>query len=287
MPDENIGHFEPKTKYYTKYEFDRFVFWDSPGFEPGENTDRYISRIYSFLCEQLKNKPSSEHIHILWYCISGEGARIVDFDKIFAKEFPIPTIVILTKNDITTKKQSKEMSAEMGTLKGKVIHTSSDEKTGFDRVLKVTGEYLSQGIASGEEIIRRIKEIEQVKKEKVDTTIEWAAGRAAAIAIIPIPIADVAPLVANEIYMIMKIGAVYGIPLSDSMITALLGVLGASFVGKGLASFIPGLKVPIVAAVTYGVGKAAQAWLENDMKTSDEDLKNLYKKGKEEYKQAS
>lgn len=290
VPEERIGHAEPTTRGYDRYAFDRFVFWDSPGFEPGEDMNGYIGRIHSFLCRKLEDKEPSEHIHVLWYCISGEGARVVDFDKIFARKFPIPTIAVVTKDDITSRAQRKKMSNELdgaAFARQAFILTSSAKRTGIDRLLKITGECLPQGIDFGKQMIQRIQELEQLKKERANATINWAAGRAAAIAVIPLPIVDFAPLAANEIYMIMKIGAAYGIPVSKTMITTFLGVLGASFAGKGIASFLPGLKIPIAAAVTYGVGKAAQVWFENERKLSQAELKRAYQIGLGEYRKAN
>jgi uncharacterized protein (DUF697 family)/GTP-binding protein EngB required for normal cell division len=289
VPDKMIGHAEPTTMDYTKYEFDQFVFWDSPGFEPGENTRDYVSRIQSFIHKKLVGDDSSDRIHILWYCISGEGARIQEFDEIFATKFPFPTFVVLTKDDITSRQQRKAMAEELDKKNfslGSLFTTSSEKKTGIDRLLRITNDKLPEGIVIGERMKQRINELEVLKRKRADATVYWAAGRAAGIAIIPIPVADVFPLSANELYMISRIGSVYGISLSNSMVTAFVGILGASFVGKILASFLPGVKIAIAFAVTYGVGKAAQAWFEKDMKMSEEELKKIYNKEyKEKYKE--
>jgi len=112
--------------------------------------------------------------------------------------------------------------------------------------------------------------------DEADSYINWAAGRAAAIAVVPIPFVDVIPLVANETYMIYRLAEVYGIPVDETVITMLLGCAGGSLAGKLAASLLPFLKIPIAAGITYGVGKAAQAYFESDMKLDETELRETF-----------
>ncbi|MBO4492648.1 MAG: hypothetical protein J5944_14965, partial [Lentisphaeria bacterium] len=114
--------------------------------------------------------------------------------------------------------------------------------------------------------------------------INWAAGRAAAIAFVPLPLADVAPLMANEAYMIYRIGAAYGYAVDKIILTMLAGVAGGSIAGKLAASFLPFLKIPIAAGITYGVGKAAKAYFESGMTLDMDDLKEKFIEGEKESK---
>ena len=120
--------------------------------------------------------------------------------------------------------------------------------------------------------------------DESDSFIHWATGRAATIAIIPIPLADVAPLIANELYMIYKIGNLYGYAVTSQVLTMIAGVAGGSFGGKLLASFLPGLKIPIAAGITYGVGKAAKAYFSSGMQLDEKALKEKYKQAEKESK---
>ena len=119
---------------------------------------------------------------------------------------------------------------------------------------------------------------------EADSYINWAAGRAAAIALVPLPLADVGPLIANEVYMLYKLAELYGIAADNTVITMLLGCAGGSIAGKIGASFLPFLKVPIAAAVTYGVGKAAKAYFESDMTLDEEALRQEFLAGEREAK---
>lgn len=118
--------------------------------------------------------------------------------------------------------------------------------------------------------------------DDADQYILWAAGRAAAIAIAPIPLADVGPLMANEAYMIYRIAETYGYKIDKSVVAMLLGACGGSCAGKITASFLPFLKVPIAAGITYAVGKTAKAYFESGMTLSQEDMKDVFKNSRKE-----
>jgi small GTP-binding protein len=128
----------------------------------------------------------------------------------------------------------------------------------------------------------RWPELEQAMSEEADGCIHWATGRAAAIAIAPIPLADVYPLIANEVYMAKRIGDAYGLDLSDTAVKALMASMGASFLGLLVASFLPGLKIGIAAGVTFAAGKAVKAWCVSGGTMSERELKEIFEKEKKE-----
>ena len=84
--------------------------------------------------------------------------------------------------------------------------------------------------------------------------------------------------------MIYRLAGVYGKAIDETVITTLLGVAGGSLVGKIGASFLPFLKVPIAAGVTYGVGKAAKLYFESEMTLSASELKAAFLAGEREAK---
>jgi len=113
-------------------------------------------------------------------------------------------------------------------------------------------------------------------EEDPDQFILWASGRAFAIAAVPLPLDDVAPLAANEAYMIYRLGRRYGYSLGDAAIANFVGCVGGSLVGKLAASFIPFLKAPIAAAVTYAVGMTAKEYFASGMILEPDDLRRKF-----------
>jgi len=106
--------------------------------------------------------------------------------------------------------------------------------------------------------------IEELDK-KAESIIRWGAARGGVVVVVPA--IGVAALFVNEIYMIMRMGTVYGEDLSASGIKGFLLSLGGAFAGQSLSAMIPfpPMQIPIAVSVTYGVGKAAQAWIKDGM----------------------
>ena len=104
------------------------------------------------------------------------------------------------------------------------------------------------------------------EKELQTVDIEWEAekicrwGAARAGVIVVAPLVGTMALMANEVYMIMRLGELRGVKLEESAVLGLLTSLGATFVGQTLVTLIPiaPIQVPVGVSVTYAVGKAAK-----------------------------
>lgn len=102
-----------------------------------------------------------------------------------------------------------------------------------------------------------------------DIDIEWEAekicrwGAARAGVIVVAPLLGTMALMANEVYMITRLGELRGVKLDEGAVLGLLGSLGATFVGQTLVTLIPfaPIQIPVGISVTYAVGKVANAWL--------------------------
>ena len=104
-------------------------------------------------------------------------------------------------------------------------------------------------------------------QEEVEMICRWAAARAAGIA--ALPKFNYAGLLANDVYMVSRIAKVYGVcPAKEGMTGFLVG-LGGSAVAALVCTIVPSiiLRVPVAAAITYGVGKMAAKWIEDGMPT--------------------
>ena len=109
-----------------------------------------------------------------------------------------------------------------------------------------------------------------------DDYVIWGAGRAAAITMLPLPIADIGVLMANEAYMIYRIAETYGCDIDSSIVSMLIASVGGTFTRRLLFSLVPILKIPIAAGITYAVGKVAQAYFESDMKLNKTELREKF-----------
>lgn len=118
--------------------------------------------------------------------------------------------------------------------------------------------------------------LEQEIEQEVESICKWAAARAGVIVVAPL--LGTMSLIANEVYMIMRIGKAHGETLSESMVLGFLSSLGAAFVGQTLATLIPfaPVQIPIAVSVTYALGRVANAWLKAGKPTDIDFLKNLF-----------
>ena len=120
------------------------------------------------------------------------------------------------------------------------------------------------------------------RDEEAEKLIRWAAGRAGVI--VAAPLLGTAALIANEVYMISKVGAVYGVELNQKAVLSFIGSLGATVVGSTLATLIPLslMQIPIGVSVTYGVGKAAQRWIKDGMPDDTKPYRAVFEEEKAE-----
>ena len=123
------------------------------------------------------------------------------------------------------------------------------------------------------------------RDEEAESLIRWAAGRAGVI--VAAPLLGTAALIANEVYMISKIGTVYGVDMSQKAALSFIGSLGATVVGSTLATLIPIslMQIPIGVTVTYGVGKAAQRWIKDGMPDDTRPYRAVFEEEKEAAKE--
>jgi uncharacterized protein (DUF697 family)/ethanolamine utilization protein EutP (predicted NTPase) len=289
VPDSAIGHGKPETMDFKLYEKNSVAFWDSKGMELGQKEDDFVRYVKNFVHRRQQIANMSKHIHVLWYCIAGDRARVTSCDKNLIRTLFDTVLVVVTKNDIVRAKQRQAIVSELtaaGVREREILFCSSLDNSGLKRLLDTTFDLMPEAQGRAFDRLYRDKTAELKRKadEAADDYVFWGAARAGAIAVIPLPLADMPFLIANQGYMIVGIGSAYGIAVTKGMVAAFLGTLGASIAGMTAASFLPFLKIGIAAGVTYGVGKAAKVWFENDMKASATDLKKVYTSAKREAK---
>lgn len=130
-------------------------------------------------------------------------------------------------------------------------------------------------------------ELDDVDAE-AERICRWGAARAGVIVVAPL-VGTIA-LMANEVYMIMRLAELRGIKLDESAVLGLLGSLGGTFVGKTMVTLIPfaPLQLPVGISVTYAVGRVANAWLKagkpEDIASFREIYEDARREGMENYK---
>ena len=120
--------------------------------------------------------------------------------------------------------------------------------------------------------------------ERGERLCRWAAARAGVIVVAPL-LGTVA-LMANEVYLVSRLANLYGKRVSEGAVGGFLAAFSGTIAGNLLATLIPvaAVQVPIAMSVTYGVGRAAQAWIKADMPTDVSPYVEMFQNLSEEAK---
>lgn len=122
----------------------------------------------------------------------------------------------------------------------------------------------------------------------------------AAVAVQPIPFADIFVLTPIQAYMGVRLSAIRGMPLSDAeakdLLKEIAGIVGLGMLAQQVAlglykvglPFLAGFTtIPLVYGLTYAIGRVMDFYLEKKSKgqtVNDADLKRMWKKFKAEGK---
>ncbi len=206
--------------------------YDSKGYEVGKDAE-----FENDVLAKLQNA-SQKDINVVWYCISCLGGRVQDIDlKAISKisNTNCPIAVILTKAD---GEDEETISALRKTLRSEF--TDESILPIFEFTIKLPEfcqkkELVEWTIQKMPEQLKMAFVAEQTellaaKKEEVRKIIKQSVVAAAAATATPIPFADSALLVSNELAMMARILKVYN-----------LGNLSSAFEKMGLGSVLCGL----------------------------------------------
>lgn len=261
--------------------------YDSEGFETGTAGDVILDGLRSLVAEH-GTRPMDQRIHAAWYLVRWSDRRFEQAQQQFVRalhDVGLPVIVVLTQvptRDGAIHPEALEFAAYIESLglplapDGRVVLTNAlaDPFTHspvfglqdlLDRTYEVAPEAATRALTAAQVVdIGR-------KKKVVDGIVNQAAAIAAGIGAAPIPFADAALLVPNQVQMIARITAAYGLPPSRSRALAAAGSIlltgGATMAGRyavtNLLKFVPGgmvagsaISATVAASLTKAVGMA-------------------------------
>ncbi len=261
--------------------------YDSEGFETGTAGDAIVAGLRS-LVEQHRAKAVDEQIHAAWYLVRWSDRRFEQGQEQFVRALAalgLPVILVLTQvpnRDGQVHPEALEFARYIEGLDlpisphGRVLLTnaltdpfSGSPVYGLQSLLDVTYEVIP---AAAEAALTAAQVLDVGRKKKaVAAIIKQAVVVAAGVGATPIPFADAALLVPNQVTMIARITAAYGLPPSRSRALATAGSVvltgGATMAGRyavtSLLKFVPGgavagsaISATVAAALTKAVGHA-------------------------------
>ncbi|MBQ9365959.1 MAG: DUF697 domain-containing protein [Schwartzia sp.] len=258
--------------------------YDTVGLELNEEKkERTISDIKKIIDDNLKAGDPDKFIHCLWYCVDSNSDRFEDVERDFvrgiAENSDIPVLLVLTKSYLKSHaKTFAGIIASCGLPVRNVNIVLAESYVDEDQTFKAFGvkELVEATINELPEAARRAWTNAQrvslvLKRREAENIIKQTVKMAFGTGFSPLPVSDAALLVPVQLSMFIRITNVYGIQMTTSLATGLvsglLGVAGATYVGRavvsGLLKLIPGLGTAVggvisgatAATITWGLGR--------------------------------
>lgn len=278
----NVGVGKPITKNIKKITLPDFplAIFDTPGLElSGDfNVDSLMDAVVNEINKGIQSGDVSQAIHCIWYCISTPSHRIeqteIDFLKRFlgkTSEYDVPVIVVLTQS--YSKKDAQKLKSEVEKENLPIVNVVpvlaenyeiDDEYTakayGLERLSEIMNNVIPDAIQKTFIAVQKVNL--ELKKGKAQAVVASSASVAAATGAVPIPFSDAAVLVPEQIAMIGGITSIFGVPVDQgtvmAIINATIGTAGTTVLGKTIAANLIKL-IPAVGSVVGGVISAATA----------------------------
>jgi|GEM_PF-2323756 len=243
------------------------------------------------------------HLDLAVYVVNCDGGATIDerrdLDQI--KALGRPVLVCLNKIDLIRPHQRDEFVrttlVQLGVDKEDAVVTAfdplpalADSPIGVEQVIA----WIHHKLEDGGKGLLFAKQLRN-KAAACEVVIQAAAQRAAMAGAIPIPGADMAAVTAVQVKLITDIAAIHEVRLDKDiamfiMAEALAGT-GKGFVRWALTAlkaggYVPGgafaeiaasaLGATVAGASTYGVGKAAVAYMGNNRQVGGEELRKVF-----------
>lgn len=287
VADTGVGQPVTKGIQYHRRDDGFLGIFDSEGFETGSAGDQILDGLRTVV-EARRTGAIDQQIHAAWYVVRWSDRRFEDAQAAFVRilaEMGLPVIVVLTQvptKDGQVHPHARELADYIVSLGlpiragGVPVLTNAiaDEFThapafGLDRLLDATYEVVPEAALAALTAAQRL-DMER-KKKAVKAIINQAVTVASGIGAVPIPFTDAALLVPNQVTMIARISAAYGLPPQRSRAMAIAGSLvltgGATMAGRyavtSFLKFIPGgaiagsaISATVAGSLTRAVGFA-------------------------------
>ena len=179
------------------------------------------------------------------------------------------------KETIEAEAVQEKTAAEDATEKAAEEAAETEKET--------AGDPAAEEAADKKEEKAEIEPLEDIDTEwEAEKLCRWGAARASVLVVAPV--FGTMALIANEVYMITRLADLRGVKISEGTALGLLGSLGATFIGQSVFTLlpIPAIQIPLAVSITYGVGKAANAWLKAGRPEDVASFREVFEKARKE-----
>ena len=237
--------------------------------------------------------------HIILHVLNGAAAVSAEDEKLarVIRGASARSIVIVNKIDLLDEREKREFLASavarLGVAENEVMLVSAKRGTGIPLLVQRITDLLPSALQDA--FIAAQRADLQLKERRIRTLIYSKAGVCAAVALAPIPVADILVLTPIQMAMVATIGYFHGVEVSADRAGELMGVMGAGVglreAARQLVKLVPGYGLVVSAGIafagTVALGETAHLWFSRQMKVDANDLKELFSrvasKAKQEY----
>jgi GTP-binding protein Era len=237
--------------------------------------------------------------HIILHVLNGASAVTAEDEKLarVIRGASARSIVVVNKIDLLDEREKTEfltsVVARLGVSENEVMMVSAKRGTGVPALVQRITDLLPSVLQDA--FIAAQRADLALKEKRIRTLIYSKAGICAAVALAPIPVADILVLTPIQMAMVTTIGYFHGVEVSAERAGELMGVMGASVglreAARQLVKLVPGYGLAVSAAIafagTVALGETAHLWFSRHMKVDGHELKELFArvagKAKEEY----
>ncbi len=265
--------------------------YDSEGFETGTSGDAILTGL-DRIVSKSNSGPMDQRIHAAWYLIRWSDRRCEVAQQSFISAIAalgLPVIIVMSQVPVIQRDGALEIhpdavvfakyieSLKLPTFgEGKVLLTNALPDTFSDTVIYGLQELLDATYEvvplAAQAALTAAQGVDgRRKKDAAAAVIKQATVVASGIGAVPIPVADAALLVPNQVAMIARITAIYGLPRSRASALSMAGSAiltgGATYAGRYVAThllrFLPGgviagsvISGTVAATLTRAIGIA-------------------------------
>jgi|GEM_PF-344952 len=263
-------------------------FTDTPGVGTGK-----------FSLDDVLGSGALEGQHIIIHVLNGASA-ISSEDEKLQRAFlgtAARSLTVINKVDLLDEGEQRQflesVHEKLGLRADEVLLVSAKRGTGMAALVQRITELLPTALQDA--FIAQQQADLAMKERRIRTLIYSKAGVCAAVALAPIPMADILVLTPIQMAMVASIGHFHGVEVTAERATELMGVMGAGVglreAARQLVKLVPGYGMAVSASIafagTVALGEAANVWFKRHMKVDAQDLKELFTRtalrAKEEY----
>ena len=237
--------------------------------------------------------------HIILHVLNGAAAVSAEDEKLarVIRGASARSILVINKIDLLDEREKTEFLssavARLGVAENDVMMVSAKRGTGVPALVQRITELLPSALQDA--FIAAQRADLQLKERRIRALIYSKAGVCAAVALAPIPVADILVLTPIQMAMVATIGYFHGVEVSADRAGELMGVMGAGVglreAARQLVKLVPGYGLVVSAGIafagTVALGETANYWFSRQMKVDAHDLKDLFSrvatKAKQEY----